>query len=242
MLCRVLQSERLKGRRSPVWLVFLLLPIFPALLGTLNYLGNLGVLENGWYSLWSQHTIFAASFFMPAQFGVFCAWQWRLEHSGYNWNSYLTAPVSPKALYAGKFWMAAGVSVLAQGCIGLLYLVSGKVAGIAAPPPAELAGWLLFGALGGMAVCAVQLFLSLVLRSFAAPVLLGLLGGIAGLLMTSRGAGLYFPYSLLCLGMRANNPSMDLPVGAFLISCLVYTVVFSALSVCWLSRRDAVTG
>ena len=71
MLCRVLQSERLKGRRSPVWLVFLLLPIFPALLGTLNYLGNLGVLENGWYSLWSQHTIFAASFFMPAQFGVF---------------------------------------------------------------------------------------------------------------------------------------------------------------------------
>lgn len=93
-----------------------------------------------------------------------------------------------------------------------------------------------------MAVCALQLFLSLVLRSFAAPVLLGLLGGIDGLLMTSRGAGLYFPYSLLCLGMRANNPGMDLPVGTFLVSCLVYTVVFAALSVRWLSRRDVVTG
>lgn len=32
MLCRVLQSERLKGCRSPVWLVFLILPLFPALL------------------------------------------------------------------------------------------------------------------------------------------------------------------------------------------------------------------
>lgn len=242
MLLRCLRAELGKCRRAPVWLAFVVLPVVPAILGTANYLGNIEVLDNAWYSLWSQHTLFSSLFFLPALLGVFCAWQWRLEHSGYNWNSYLTAPVSPKALYAGKFWMAAGVSVLAQGCIGLLYLVSGKVAGIAAPPPAELAGWLLFGALGSMAVCAVQLFLSLVLRSFAAPVLLGLLGGIAGLLMTSRGAGLYFPYSLLCLGMRANNPSMDLPVGAFLISCLVYTVVFSALSVCWLSRRDAVTG
>lgn len=242
MLYRVWKSERLKGRHSPVWLVFLILPIFPALLGTLNYLGNLEVLENGWYSLWSQHTIFAASFFMPAQFGVFCAWQWRLEHNGYNWNSYLTVPVPRKTLYAGKLLLAVEVPVLAQGCIGLLYLVSGKLAGITASPPAELASWLLFGTLGGVAVCAVQLFLSLVLRSFAAPVLLGLLGGIAGLLMTSRGAGIYFPYSLLCLGMRANNPSMDLPVGAFLISCLVYTVVFTALSIRWLSQRDAVTG
>ena len=77
MLLRALRGELLKGRRNPVWLVFLVLPLFPAVLGTMNYLGNVSVLTDGWYSLWTQHTLFSASLFLPAQFGVFCAWQWR---------------------------------------------------------------------------------------------------------------------------------------------------------------------
>ena len=102
MLLRCLRAELIKFRRSPVWLAFVVLPIFPAILGTMNYLGNLGLLQSEWYSLWSQHTLFAAVFFMPAQFGVFCAWQWRLEHADHNWNAALTAPVPVRALYLGK--------------------------------------------------------------------------------------------------------------------------------------------
>ena len=187
MLLRALRSEGMKCRRSPVWAVFLVLPLFPAIMGTLNYLGNLEILDNGWYSLWSQHTIFSASFFMPAQFGVFCAWQWRLEHTDHNWNSLMTAPVPVRDLYWSKFLLAAGVAVLGQVCIGVLYLLSGQLAGVSGGLPLQLAGWMFFGALGGMAVCAVQLFLSLVIRSFAPPVALGLVGGIAGLVMTSQG-------------------------------------------------------
>ena len=102
MLLRALRGELLKGRRNPVWLVFLVLPLFPAVLGTMNYLGNVSVLTDGWYSLWTQHTLFSASLFLPAQFGVFCAWQWRLEHTGHNWNSFLTAPVSVGDLYLAQ--------------------------------------------------------------------------------------------------------------------------------------------
>ena len=178
MLLRALRSEGMKCRRSPVWAVFLVLPLFPAIMGTLNYLGNLEILDNGWYSLWSQHTIFSASFFMPAQFGVFCAWQWRLEHTDHNWNSLMTAPVPVRDLYWSKFLLAAGVAVLGQVCIGVLYLLSGQLAGVSGGLPLQLAGWMFFGALGGMAVCAVQLFLSLVIRSFAPPVALGLVGVI----------------------------------------------------------------
>ena len=79
MVLRCLRAELMKCRRAPVWLAFLVLPLFPAVLGTFNYLGNLEVLDAGWYSLWTQHTLFASMFFLPAQFGVFCAWQWRLE-------------------------------------------------------------------------------------------------------------------------------------------------------------------
>ena len=239
MLLRCLKAEVQKCRRSPVWLAFLVLPIFPAILGTGNYLGNLEALENGWYSLWSQHTLFSSMFFLPALLGVFCAWQWRLEHTDHNWNSFLTAPVPVRDLYAAKLILAAVVSLLAQVCIGALFLISGKIAGISGPVPLELPGWLLCGAIGGVSVCTVQLFFSLVIRAFAPPVAFGLVGGILGLMFTAQGWGYAFPYSLLCLGMRANNPQMELDLPPFLLSALVYTAVFALLALRYLRRRDA---
>lgn len=239
MFRRCLQAELQKCRRSPVWLAFVLLPVFPAILGTGNYLGNIEVLDNAWYSLWSQHTLFSSMFFLPALLGVFCAWQWRLEHTDHNWNSFLTAPVPVADLYAAKLVLAAGISLLAQVCIGALFLISGKIAGISSPPPPELPGWLLCGALGGISVCAVQLFFSLVIRAFAPPVAFGLAGGILGLLFTAQGWGYAFPYSLLCMGMRANNPLMELNFAPFLLSAAIYTVVFTFLAIRYLRRHDA---
>ena len=239
MLLRCLKAELYKCRRSPVWLAFLVLPVFPALLGTGNYLANIEVLDNGWYSLWGQHTLFSSVFFLPALLGVFCGWQWRLEHADHNWNSFLTAPVPVGALYAAKLILAAGVSLLAQGWIGGLYLLSGKLAGLSGSLPPELPGWLLFGALGGVSVCAVQLFFSMVIRAFAPPVAFGLAGGILGLMVTAQGWGYAFPYSLLCLGMRANNPQMELDLSLFFLSALGYTGVFVLLALGYLRRRDA---
>lgn len=238
MLLRCLKAEIQKCRRSPVWLAFLVLPIFPAILGTGNYLGNIEVLDEAWYSLWSQHTLFSSMFFLPALLGVFCAWQWRLEHTDHNWNSFLTAPVPLRDLYGAKLILASAVSLLAQVCIGALFLLSGKIAGISAAVPPELPGWLLCGALGGISVCAVQLFFNLVCRAFAPPVAFGLVGGILGLMFTAQGWGYAFPYSLLCLGMRANNPLMKLDLPPFILSALVYVIVFSLFSLRYLRKRD----
>ena len=241
MLLRAIKAEVLKCRRAPVWLAFLVLPVFPAVLGTFNYLGNLGVLEDQWYSLWSQHTLFSSMFFLPALFGVFCAWQWRLEHTDHNWNAVLTAPVPAGTLYLAKLAVDAAVSLLAMAFIGVLFVLSGKLAGITAPLPPELPRWLLLGALGGVVVCAVQLFFSLTIRAFAPPVAMALAGGVFGLMITSQGWGTAFPYSLLALGMAANNPRMELPLPAFLAGCAVYLALAAALSSRWLSHRDAST-
>ena len=241
MLLRAIKAEVLKCRRAPVWLAFLVLPVFPAVLGTFNYLGNLGVLEDQWYSLWSQHTLFSSMFFLPALFGVFCAWQWRLEHTDHNWNAVLTAPVPAGTLYLAKLAVDAAVSLLAMAFIGVLFVLSGKLAGITAPLPPELPRWLLLGALGGVVVCAVQLLFSLPIRAFAPPGAMALVGGILGLMVTSQGWGTAFPYSLLALGMAANNPRMELPLPSFLTGCAGYLVLAAVLSIRWLSRRDAST-
>lgn len=239
MILRVLRAERIKYRRAPVWLAVVILPLFPAVLGTANYLANLEVLQQQWYSLWTQHTLFASYFFLPALLAVFCAWQWRLEYARHNFNSLLAAPVSHWAVYLSKLLPAVGMSFLAQLVTGLLFLAGGAAAGIDAPVPPQLAEWLLCGGLGGMAVCAVQLFLSLLLPSFAIPVAIALVGGIAGLMMTAQGLGLWFPYSLLSLGMRANDPTMELNVAVLFLSSVGYTCLFALLTVLLLKKRDS---
>lgn len=241
MLLRCIGAELQKCRRAPVWLAFLALPLFPAILGTGNYLANLGALDNGWYSLWGQHTLFSSLFFLPALLGVFCAWQWRLESVGRNFNGFLCAPAPIRDLFLAKLILAGAVCLMTQAWVGALYLLSGRAVGLTQAPPPELPGWLLYGAAGAVTVCGAQLFFSLAIRPFAPPVAIGLVGGILGLLVTSQGLGYAFPYSLLCLGMRANNPLLELDALPFLLSALAYTAFFSTLSIRLLRRRDAAT-
>ena len=46
MLYKLIKAERLKLKRSPLWLAFIFMPIIPALLGTLNYKANIEVLQS----------------------------------------------------------------------------------------------------------------------------------------------------------------------------------------------------
>lgn len=70
------------------------------------------------------------------------------------------------------------------------------------------------------------------------PVAFGLVGSILGLLFTAQESGYAFPYSLLCMGMRANTPQMTLDLLPFGLSVLVDIVVFTLLSLWYLKRRD----
>lgn len=244
MLIRALQAEMIKMRHSPMWLAFLLIPIIPAFMGTFNYLNNLSMLENKWYSLWTQHTLFACYFFLPVLIGIYASYLFRLEHANHNWNAVLTAPVPITQLFMVKLIMGWLMVVLTQLWMGLLFIFSGLQAGLSGSIPPELPLWLLFGALGGMVICALQLCLSLVIRSFAVPVGIALMGGIAGLALLSQGYGLYFPYALITLGMRANDPATPMAVGeiSFLIACTIFISGFCLFAITCLKRRDVVTG
>lgn len=79
------------------------------------------------------------------------------------------------------------------------------------------------------------------IRAFAPPVAFGLAGGVLGLMFAAQGWGYAFPYSLLCMGMRANNPLMELNFVPFLTSAAIYTAVFTLLSVWYLWRHDVAT-
>ncbi len=237
-IIRTIKSERLKLRRSPVWLAFLILPVISAFFGTTNYMANQGVLQSEWYSLWSQHSLFLCYIFMPALIGTYCSYLWRLEHIRNNWNSFLTAPVSRLSLYLGKLVQAAIMIIASNAWIFLLYCLCGRFCGLPELPPKESLGWFACGILGGIVIGCIQLAVSMCIRSFAVPIGVGLAGGIGGFMITNQGWGLYYPYSLYCMGMRANNPHMALDTDTFLAGCIVYIMLLSALSVWGLRRHE----
>ncbi len=130
MLLRCIRSENLKLRHSLIFPACILIPVIPAVMGTFNYLQNTGLLTEQWYSLWTQHTLFYASFFYAPLIALYCSYLWRLEHLNHNWNVFLTAPVTIPCLYLGKLAVIMKVTLITQLWVGTLYLFSGKIIGL----------------------------------------------------------------------------------------------------------------
>ena len=241
MLKRCILAENRKLHASPIWVMFFLLPTISAGYGTFNYLQNLELLTDGWYSLWTQHTLFYSMLFFPAMVGAYAAYLWRLEHLGHNWNLIMAMPVRPLDLFAAKFVVVAKLALLTHGYVFALFVVCGKLfAHLPGFPPATLPLYLLRGALGALAVIAAQLVLAMVIRSFAVPIFLALLGGISGMLAGSKGLSLFWPYCLMQMGMNANKQE-DVLSGTYLpffVSCLLWLAALFLLAWLLLRKRD----
>lgn len=241
MLLKLLRAERMKLKHSPVWLAFILMPIIPAVLGTINYLGNLELLTSEWYSLWSQHTIFTSYFFLPIMLGIYCAYIMRLEQNNHNWNKTLTMPVPKSEIFLAKLLTVTFMILLSEIWIAGLLIISGKIIGMtAAFPLKEIIIWCSLGTLGGMVMAAAQLIISIFIRSFALSVGISLGGGISGLVFLAKNLGHLWPYSLMAYGMNSNSPQELLASGyaQFVIICLVYIILFTFLGSFIMNKQE----
>ena len=139
MLKRCILAENRKLHASPIWAMFFVLPILSATYGTFNYLQNLEILTDGWYSLWTQHTLFYSMLFFPAMVATYAAYLWRLEHLGHNWNLIMASPVRPMDLFAAKFVVVTKLALLTHGFVFALFVFCGKVfAHLPGLPPVTL--------------------------------------------------------------------------------------------------------
>lgn len=243
MLLKCIRMEQLKLKHSHIWLVFLVIPLIPTFMGTGNYLNNLELLKSEWFSLWTQDSLFYANFFYGPMIGLYCAYIWRVEHLNHNWNSLMTMPVPVGNVFLSKLILAFGCTVALQLWMWVLFIISGKIVGLAGFPPLDILVWLLRGSVGGLAIAALQLLLSMVIRSFAVPIALALMGSILGLLASNGGLGLYWPYSLMLMGMNANrDENMVENLAGFGISTAVFLVLFISLGILYLKKRDITAG
>ena len=126
MLRLCVKAENKKLRHSVIWAACILIPIIPAIMGTFNYQQNLGILTGKWYSLWSQLSLFYASFFYAPLIALYCSYLWRLEHLNHNWNVLMTAPVSIPNIFFSKLAVIFKVTLITQIWLAVLFLLCGK--------------------------------------------------------------------------------------------------------------------
>ena len=241
MLASCISAELLKLRRAPIWLAFAALPAVSALIGSANYVANLGLLTPGWENLWTQHTLFICYFFLPALIGAGASYLWRLEHEGSNWNELMVAPVPARDVFVAKLAVLVLLDLVAFAAMTAFFVASGIVLHVpGAFPVASFAEQVVLGWLGSLAICGIQLVVSMLVRSFAAPVGVGLGGGILGIMASMGGFGYVFPYSLMQSGMNSNAlVVLDAPhVAQIAVLSIAYVVAAVVVATVRLTRAD----
>lgn len=243
-ICIHAENQKLR-HHAAIWLVCFLFPLIPAAYGIFNYANNTAVLTEGWYSLWSQLTLFYALLFYAPLISLYASFLWRLEHRDHNWNVFLTAPVSMRDLFLGKLFILMKVTLVTQLWIFVLFVLSGKLLSLPGLPDNAIFLWALRGTIATFAVGSLQLLLSMQIRSFATPIGIALLGSIIGFLAANGSRlGQYFPYALMSLGMNVNRETDVLSGGLlpFLLATLCYFLIFSGISIFLLKHTDRAAG
>ncbi|WP_017569000.1 ABC transporter permease [Nocardiopsis halotolerans] len=243
------RAEFLKLKRSLSWAVVVLLPLMAVVTGAANTVISGEPLEGDWHTLWMRVVVLYGLFPLAVGVAALASLVWRVEHQGGNWNALMGRRVSTPHVVVGKVAVLAALTAAMQAVLVVGVVVVGKVV-FALPgvlPPRYLLVSVVI-VLACVPVAALQSGLSMLMRSFAAPVAVALLGASTGvLLLVARFEVLtvLVPYGLVSratqLGTGTFMDGGSVTAGAvavFGVLALGLAVVVTAGSVAVLDRRD----
>lgn len=156
----------------------------------------------------------------------------------------MTTPVSRSTVFIAKMVVLAKSILAAQVLLMVFIIIVGKIVfHFEQPIPINMLWWLFMGWFSALSVGAVQLYLSMRIRSFAVPVGLAVCLSIGGLAFHIAGLSVMFPYSQIILGLSSQDEVLPIDSIATLVPMvLVYTVVFVILAAHYLKKTDVVAG
>lgn len=156
----------------------------------------------------------------------------------------MTTPVSRSTIFIAKLAVLAKSILAAQVLLMVFIIIVGKVVfRFEQPIPINMLWWLFMGWFSALSVGAVQLYLSMRIRSFAVPVGLAVCLSIGGLAFHLAGLSEMFPYSQIILGLSSQDEVLTIDSITTLVPMvLVYTVLFVLLAAKHLKKADVVAG
>ncbi|WP_425309644.1 ABC transporter permease [Ammonicoccus fulvus] len=241
-------AELLKLRRSPIWIVVVVLPLFTVITGTVNYVMNLQAFTGGWDSYWGQVTLFYGLLFLSVGIAILGSSVWRMEHRG-NWPRLMSGPTSSWTIVGAKLAVLGILVAAMQAALLVLTWIAGVVfAGLPAALPPQFLLSVAVAALAGLSVAALQSLISMLVRSFAAPIAVGVLGCVVSIGFVLNGsvwATMFLPYALvtnaLSLGSSAVTTAAALDLTQIVqvaAPSLALTIALVWLAGAILDRRD----
>lgn len=193
-------SEFLKLKRSMSWSVVILLPVLMVFFGSFSTFVGEGEFTDGWDTLWIRTVGFYGMAILSIGIAVLASLVWRVEHKNSNWNALMSRSIPTSQIVIGK---VAAVSILAAAmqCVMVItVIVLGKfVYGLPGMLPTDYFITSLLVIVAQVPVAALQSGFSTFLRSFAAPVAIGLVltGASTMALLMKLQFMIVTPYALL---------------------------------------------
>lgn len=248
----IVRAEFLKLRRSLAWAVVVGLPVILAVSGVVNTLLDGRPLEDGWHTLWMRALVFYGLFPLAVGLSIVGSLLWRPEHRGSNAYALMSAPARPVSIVAAKAAVLSLLAAAMQAVMLVAVVIVGKVAfGLPGMLPGEYVLVSLVVALACVPLAALQSGLSMLLRSFAAPVAVAVVGAglSSGAIVANLDAVVFVsPYAAvsratqLGTGTFADDGAIAPgSVLALLAAAGLMTAAIVALSARVLGRRDVRT-
>lgn len=241
---KAFRAEWLKLRHSGmVWMLLgaaIFIPLINTIIGLLRDGGAEG--KNVWDMLIQTNFTLFTFFFFPMFVVVMVTRLVYTEHRYDTWKLLETQPVTRFAIYGTKWEVAALISLLTLLGVLAFSLLNGTVLLIfrkdynmsqQAPDMARAFGVLLRFWIASLGIVSLQYFLSLMIRSFVWPMIIGLVAIIAGNIFAEFGVLSWFPYSATGMTARSFEGSM---AGNFLLHHERMSLLWAALFL-WLGYR-----
>ncbi|MGC8230208.1 ABC transporter permease [Pseudobacillus badius] len=238
MLKNTLYVERLKLKRSKLWLLYIIGPLLGVLLAYINFLKNYDLFmqpgDNEWIEAWTQAALFMGPFILPILVGIYAAFICREEHVGGGWKQLFTLPIKHSAVFLGKFLIVIGMVTVTMLLLFIFFVVIGYVKGIEGSFPIfMLLGFVVKGILACLPLIVLQLIISIRAKTFGVPLAVSIVFTLPAIIVASTPLGQIYPWTQPMLAM---SPEDESPIQSY---GLFYTLLIGSFTVLmWYGLRS----
>ncbi|MCG0050789.1 ABC transporter permease [Priestia aryabhattai] len=227
----ILNVEKLKLKRSKIWILYILGPLIGVMLAYTNFYNNYELFvqpgDNEWLEAWTQVAIFMGPFVLPIMVGVYAAFVCRSEHVSGGWKQLLALPVQRTKIFLGKFLITATMIAVTLFIVLILFLGFGLVKGINGDlPMLTLIGYCIKGFLACLPLMLLQLIISIRSKTFGIPLAVSIVFTLPAIIVASTPLGQIYPWTQPMLAM---SPADESPIESYFTFYTLLSILSMAL-------------
>ncbi|KEK22966.1 ABC transporter permease [Bacillus gaemokensis] len=221
---KTMQAEFYKIKKTKIWILLLLSPVLSGIIAYANASDYPDYKH--WELIYNIMLTIHGMLLLPLLTGIFTAFICRYEHSNGGWKQLLVQPISRYHVYIIKFLFVLLFIGAMQVFFIMGYISIGQLLHISGPfPLATIVKSVVGGWIAILPLIALQLWVSSIWSSFAAPIALNVIATIpAVIIANSARFGPFYPWSQPFLAML---PKEDSQLFYISFQTLVFVIIGS---------------